>query len=133
MTVRPPLLRLLFCAVLIGMMLGHRNAAAAPAANDANQYSIHLCASFDHDEVIVTADGHRVYSARITTDPVIGVAGFTTAPMRGSALALRIEVPKYQALLEQTIDPKHGRFLLVEMDRNHKLTVLQRKDRPGFD
>jgi len=88
--------------------------------------SLQLQDGFSHQRITVFADGARVFSGSVTSDPVLGFAKAIAIPIQDSRLQLRIEMPASGAVYAWSLDLRRGHTLGIMREVDGRLTLRQR-------
>ncbi|EDY20676.1 hypothetical protein CfE428DRAFT_1873 [Chthoniobacter flavus Ellin428] len=111
-----PLIALLCC--LAGCVT--ESSSSAPEA-----WHVDLRYAFDHERVVVSANGRQVFSGSVTTNDGTGLAKGISIRNQWDLLHLRIEVPSTGIVLERTLDARQGRFVGVTKQFDGELSMDQ--------
>ncbi len=107
---------------LLGFLTG---CATQPRSLGTDAWRVDFQANFDHERVVVFVNTTQVFSGRITTNDVIGLAKVIAVPGQQDLLHLRIEVPATGFVLEKTLDAKQGRYVGITKKFDGELVLEQ--------
>lgn len=102
-----------------------------PSAPDA--WRVDFQTNFDHEQVVVLVNTTKVFSGRITTNDVTGLAKWIALPNQQDLLHLRIEVPATGYVLEKTLDARQGRYVGIAKKFDGELSLEQQATPFSYD
>jgi hypothetical protein len=95
------------------------------SSSTSDAWHVDLRYQFDHERVVVSANGTQVFSGRVTTNDNTGFAKDITLRNQWDLLHLRVEVPAIGTVLERTLDARQGRFVGVTKQFDGELSLDQ--------
>jgi len=108
--------------VVLGCLTGCSTDSSS-SATDA--WHVDFRYQFDHERVVVSANGARVFSGHVTTNDSTGLARDVAIRNQWDLLHLRIELPATGDVLERTLDARQGRFVGITKQLNGELSLDQ--------
>ena len=108
--------------VLLGCLAG---CATDSSSSASDAWHVDLRYAFDHERVVVSANGRQVFSGNVTTNDGTGLAKDITLRNQWDLLHLRVEVPATGIVIERTLDARQGRFVGVTKQLDGELSLDQ--------
>jgi len=108
--------------VLLGCLAG---CATDSSSSAIEAWHVDFRYQFDHERVVVSVNGARVFSGHVTTNDSTGLARDVAIRNQWDLLHLRIELPSTGDVLERTLDARQGRFVGITKQLNGELSLDQ--------
>ena len=121
---------LLAFIALFGLLAG---CATQPRPSAPDAWRVDFRTTFAHERVVVFVNTTQVFSGRITTNDVTGLAKWIAIPGQQDLLHLRIEVPATGVVLEKTLDAKQGRYVGISKQFDGELSLEQQLTPYAYD